>query len=173
VIPSNAEKRRSDAMSLSPRSMLRSAITSGASRRASHRSSATGVNGFETAGTGGTISKNDRNRSLGLARVFSLSKDAGQQTSVPPPLQLDRGPLSARMRRRFAGQEWLKLPLSSQSGPASRSVEHREVLTLNSNRPSELPLPATYIIDRNGIIVLSCGDPDYSTRLELPRSPWH
>jgi peroxiredoxin len=29
-----------------------------------------------------------------------------------------------------------------------------------------LPLPATYIIDRNGIVVLSYMDADYTTRLE-------
>jgi hypothetical protein len=29
-----------------------------------------------------------------------------------------------------------------------------------------LPLPATYIVDRNGIVMLSYVDADYATRLE-------
>jgi peroxiredoxin len=66
----------------------------------------------------------------------------------------DRSPLSHR----------IDFTVAPQFRPAYLALGYPEGLRKGPDR-WVLPLPATYIIDRNGIVVLSYVDADYTTRL--------
>jgi peroxiredoxin len=55
--------------------------------------------------------------------------------------------------------------VAPQFRPAYLALGYPEGLKNGADR-WVLPMPATYIIDRNGIVVLSYVDADYTTRLE-------
>jgi peroxiredoxin len=66
---------------------------------------------------------------------------------------------------RIAARYRIAFTVAPQFRPAYLALGYPEGLKKGPNR-WVLPLPATYIIDRNGIVVLSYVDADYTTRLE-------
>jgi peroxiredoxin len=66
---------------------------------------------------------------------------------------------------RIAARYRIAFTVAPQFRPAYRALGYPERLAKGSER-WVLPLPATYIIDRNGIVVLSYVDADHTTRLE-------
>jgi peroxiredoxin len=66
---------------------------------------------------------------------------------------------------RIAARYGAAFTLAPQFRPAYLALGHPDGLKKGSD-PWVLPLPATYIIGRNGIVVLSYVDADYTTRLE-------
>jgi peroxiredoxin len=66
---------------------------------------------------------------------------------------------------RIAARYRVAFTVAPQFRPAYLALGYPERLAKGPGR-WVLPLPATYIIDRNGIVVLSYVDPDYTTRLE-------
>jgi peroxiredoxin len=66
---------------------------------------------------------------------------------------------------RVAARYRIAFTVARQFRPAYLALGYPE---RSENGPDrwELPMPATYIIDRNGIVVLSYVDADYTTRLE-------
>lgn len=65
---------------------------------------------------------------------------------------------------RIAACYHIAFTVASQFRPAYRALGYPE--RSNEERPWVLPLPATYIIDRSGMVALSYVDADYTTRLE-------
>jgi peroxiredoxin len=66
---------------------------------------------------------------------------------------------------RIAARYRIAFTVAPQFRPAYLALGYPEGLKKGPDR-WVLPLPATYIIDRNGIVVLSYVDADYTTRLE-------
>ena len=66
---------------------------------------------------------------------------------------------------RIAARCRIAFTVAPQFRPAYLALGYPEGLKKSLDRWA-LPLPATYIIDRNGIVVLSYVDADYTTRLE-------
>lgn len=66
---------------------------------------------------------------------------------------------------RIAARYRIAFTVAPRFRPAYRELGYREQSKKGGDR-WVLPLPATYIIDRNGVVALSYVDADYTTRLE-------
>lgn len=66
---------------------------------------------------------------------------------------------------RIAARYRIAFTVAPRFRPAYRALGHPERSPAGNHR-WVLPVPATYIIDRNGIVALSYVDADYTTRLE-------
>jgi peroxiredoxin len=92
------------------------------------------------------------------ATLVGLSPLAGGGESSRFPLLRDQGcRVAARYRIAFT--------VPAQLQPAYLALGYANRLKRSADR-WVLPLPATYIIDRNGLVMLSYVDADYTTRLE-------